>query len=94
MSLFTKKKQTRERICGCQGNRRVGEFETDRHTLLCLKWITNKALLYRMEALLSATRQVGGSRVWERMCTCTCIAESLCRLSEILRTLLIGYTPI
>ena len=32
--------------------------------------------------------------VWERMNTCICMAESLSCSSEIITTLLIGYTPI
>ena len=33
-----------------------------------------------------------GSRIWERMDTCTRIAESLCRSLETVTTLLISYT--
>ena len=33
-------------------------------------------------------------RVWESMDTCICMAESLCYPSQIITTLLIGYTPI
>ena len=51
--LFTKQKQThrlRERTYGYQGRRvgggRVREFGIDMYTLLYLKWITNKDLLY------------------------------------------------
>ena len=74
----------------------VREFEMDRYTLLNLKWITNKDLFYRVEVLLSVTWQLDGRGVWERMdtCICICMAESLCCLSETIRTLLIGYTPI
>ena len=72
----------------------VREFEMDRYTLLYLKWITNKDLFYRVEVLLSVTWQLDGRGVWERMDTCICMAESLCCLSETIRTLLIGYTPI
>ena len=43
----------------------VRELEMDRYTLLYLKWITNKDLLYRMEALLSVTWQLDGRGVWD-----------------------------
>ena len=53
MDLFTKQKQRhrlRECIYGYQGNSCregiVREFGMDMHTLMYLKWITNKALLY------------------------------------------------
>ena len=53
MNLFTKQKQThklREQIYGYQGEGcgggRVREFGIDIYTLLYLKWITNKDLLY------------------------------------------------
>ena len=52
MNLFTKQKQThrlRERTYGYQDGRGRGtvrEFGTDIYTLLYLKWITNKDLLY------------------------------------------------
>ena len=36
------KKQT----YGCQEEERVGDFRKVMYTLLCLKWITNKDLLY------------------------------------------------
>ena len=35
-----------------------------------------------------------GRGVWGRLCTCVCLAESLCCLPETITTLLIGYTPI
>ena len=35
-----------------------------------------------------------GRGVWERMDTCMCMAELPCCPSEIITTLLIGYTPI
>ena len=52
MNLFIKQKQTHslgEGIYGCQGGRmkeRDREFGIDTYTLLYLKWITNKDLLY------------------------------------------------
>ena len=51
MNLFTKQThRLREGSYGCQregyGGGIVMEFGMDLHTLLCLKWITNKDLLY------------------------------------------------
>ena len=53
MNLFAKQKQThrlRKRTYGCwgygQGEGIVREFGMDMYTLLDLKWITNKDLLY------------------------------------------------
>ena len=48
---LTKQKETqrlREQTYGCQGDGTVSKFATDRCTLLYLKWITNKDLLYRI----------------------------------------------
>ena len=49
---LTKQKEThrlRERAYGCQGKGIVRELGMDRYTLLYLKWITNKDLLYSTE---------------------------------------------
>ena len=53
MNLFTKQKQIprlREQTYGCQrggwGEGIVREFDMDMYTLLYLKWIINKDLLY------------------------------------------------
>ena len=53
MNLFTKQKQIhrlRKQTYGCwwgrMGDRIVREFGTDTYTLLYLRWITNKDLLY------------------------------------------------
>ena len=35
-----------------------------------------------------------GRGTWERMDTCTCMAESLCCSPETTTTLLVSYTPI
>ena len=69
MKLFTKQKQThrlREWTYGCQGKSLgegiVREFGMDRYTLLHLKWITNKGLLYiALGTLLNVMWQLG----WE-----------------------------
>ena len=44
--------------------------------------------------LLNVICQHGWERVWERMDTCLCMAESLCCSPGTTPTLLIGYTPI
>ena len=65
------------------------------YTLLYLKWITNKDLLYStgnsaqcyMAAWMGGEFGVG-------IDTHLCMAESLCCAPEIITTLLIGYTTI
>ena len=52
MKLFTKQKQThrlRELTYDCQGERIVMEFGMAMYTLLYLKWITKRNLLYCTE---------------------------------------------
>ena len=49
MNLLTKQKEThrlRKQTYGCLGEGTVREFEVVMDTLLYLKWITNKDLLY------------------------------------------------
>ena len=49
MNLFTKQKEThrlRKWTSGCQGEGTVRDFGKVKYTLLYLKWITNKDLLY------------------------------------------------
>ena len=63
------------------------------YTLLYLKWITNKDLLFVLaqETLLNVMWQPG----WEGNLgeeTCTCMAKSLCSPAETITTLPIGYT--
>ena len=47
---------------GRMGERIVREFGMDMCTLLYLKWITNKDLLYTQGTLLSVMWQPGGER--------------------------------
>ena len=50
MNLLTKQKETHrliKRTYGRWGEGIVREFGKDRYTLLYLKWVTNKDLLYR-----------------------------------------------
>ena len=65
-------------------------------TLLYLKWITNKDLLFvtAQETRLNVMWQPGWRGVWGRMDTCTCMAESLHCPPETITALLIGYIPI
>ena len=65
------------------------------YTLLYLKQITNRDLLYH--TWNSAQCYVPGWMGGEfegRMDTCTCMTESLCYSTETTTTLLVGYTPI
>ena len=65
------------------------------YTLLYLKWITNKDLLYR--ASNSAQCYVAawmGEGIWGRMDICVCMAESRCSSPETITTRLMGYTSI
>ena len=64
------------------------------HTLLYLKWITDKDLLYSTGNCPMLCVSLEGREVWGRMDTCICLAESLCCPPEAITTLLIGYTPI
>ena len=67
----------------------------DMYTLLCLKWITSKDLLYSTwnsaQCYMAAWM---GAEFWGRMDICMCMAESLCRSPETITTLLIGYAII
>ena len=70
------------------------EFGMDMYTLLFLKWIANKDLLYGTgnSAQSYVAAWMGGSL--GRMDTCLCLAESLCCSSESITVLLITYIPI
>ena len=64
----------------------------DMYTLLYLKWLTNKVLLYSTwkSAQCYVAAWKGGEFVG-RMDTCICIAESLRCSPETITTLLISY---
>ena len=64
------------------------------YTLLYLKWITDKDLLYSTGNCSMLCVSLEGRKVWGRMDTCICLADSLCCPPEGITTLLIGYTPI
>ena len=72
----------------------VRESGMDLYTLLYLKWITNKFLLYRTELCSMLLDNLDGREVRGRMDTCMCMAESLCSSPETITMLLISYTPI
>ena len=66
-------------------------FEMDMYTLLYLKRITNKVLLYKHRELCSMLcGSLDGRGVRGRMDACVCLAESLCCPPETMATLLIG----
>ena len=69
----------------------VREFGMDMYTLLYLKWITNKDLLYGIgnSAQCYVAAWMGGEFGGE-MDICIYMAESLCCPSEIIITLLIS----
>ena len=74
----------------------VRELEIDLYTLVYLKWITNKNLLYRQGLCWILCNNQHRKRTWERtdVCICTDITELLCCPPETNTTLLINYTPI
>ena len=63
------------------------------YTLLYLKWINNKDLLYNNGTVFNVMWQPGWVRGWGIMDTCIHVAESLPCSPETL-TLLISYIPI
>ena len=69
-------------------------FGMDMYTLLCLKWITNKDLLYSTwNSVQHYVAAWMGGEFGGEMDTCICMAVSLCCSPEII-TLLISYTPV
>ena len=63
MNLFTKQKEThrlRKGTHGCQGEGIVRVFGKVIYTLLHLKWITNKDLLYSTSAQCYVSAWMGG----------------------------------
>ena len=68
-----------------------GKYVMDMYTLLYLKWITNKDLLYSTgnSAQCYVAAWMGG--VGGRMDTSICMAEPLCDSLETTATLLISY---
>ena len=73
------------------GGRMTGKGQRvgmDMDTLLYLKWITNKGLLYNMELGSVLCGSLDGGEVLGRMDTCIYMAESLCCSLETTTTLL------
>ena len=70
----------------------VREFGKVMYTLLYLKWITNKDLLYSTWSSTQVMCQPWWEGVGERMNTCVCMTECLCSLPETTTTVLIDYT--
>ena len=66
----------------------VREFGMNMYTLLYLKWITNKDLLYSTgnSVQFYVAAWMGG----ERMDTCICMAESFCCAPEPITTLFVN----
>ena len=71
MNLFTKQKEThrlRKRTHGCWGEGTAKDFGMVMYTLLYLKWITNKNLMYStwnsVQCYLSAWMEVGLRGQW------------------------------
>ena len=89
----------------CCGGAIVREFGMDVYTLLFLKWIINRVLLYStwnsVQYYMAAWQpynnsllygSLDGRGVWGRMDTCVCMAESLHCPPAIITTLLTVYT--
>ena len=97
MNLLTKQKEThrlRKQTYGCWGRGgRDREFETVMYTLLYLKWIINKNVLYSTGNSAQCGVAAWMGRDLGRMDTCMCMAESLHCSPETITTL-IGSTPI
>ena len=97
MHLLTKQKQThrlRQLTHGCQGEEIAKDSGKVMYTLLHLKWITNKTLLY---STWNSAQCYVPARMGEfegRTDACVCMAESLHCLPETIITLLIGITLI
>ena len=51
-------------------------------------------LLYSTGNSSQLCGRLDGRRVWRRMDTCMCMAESLCCPLATITTLLLGYTPV
>ena len=72
----------------------VTEIVINMHTLLYLKYKPTRSYCVAQGMLLSVIGSLDRSRVWGRMDTCICMADSLCCPPETITTLLIGYAPI
>ena len=96
MNLLTKQKEThrlRKQTYDCQGER-IGTLGRSCTHCYILNGEPTKTYCLAYGTLLSVTCQPGWVRVWGKMGTCMCVAESLCRSPETATTLLISSTPI
>ena len=97
MNLLTKQKEThrlRKQTHGCHGEGIVKDFGKVMYTMLYLKQITNKNLLYTHGTLLNVMCQPGQRGIRGRMDTCVCMTEYLQFSPETITMRLIIYTPI
>ena len=97
MNLLTKQKEThrlRKQTHGCHGEGIVKDFGKVMYTMLYLKQITNKNLLYTHGTLLNVMCQPGQRGIRGRMDICIHMAEFLHCSPETITILLIGYIPI
>ena len=68
MNLLTRQKETHRKLShGCQGEGVVKDSGKVLYTLLRLKWITNKNLLFSMELCSMLCASLDGKGVWGRM---------------------------
>ena len=82
MNLFTKQKLIhnleKKHVVGGGGGGIVWEFGAGMYTLLYLKWISSKDLLYSTGHSPPCCGSLDGKGMWGRMDTCLWTAESLC----------------
>ena len=71
----------------------IREFGINIHTLLYLKWITNKEQVQHRELCSMVHGSLDGRGVWGEWMTCTYKAESLHCAPKTITTLLIDYSP-
>ena len=93
MNLLTKQKEThrlRKQTQGSQGEEIVKDFGKVMYTLLHLKWITNKNLLYSTWNSAQCYMPAMMGEFWGRTDACICMAESLHCSPETIITLLMA----
>ena len=78
--LIIKQKEThrlRKRTYGCQAEGIIGDFGKVMYTLLYLKWITKKDLLYSTwnsaQCYVAAWMGGGFGGEWRHVCVCVCV---------------------
>ena len=97
MNLQNRKRLTENKLMTAKeeewGEGIVREFGIDMYTLLYLKWITNKDLLYSTWNSAQCCVSLDGKEAWGRMDTCIHMTQSLYCSPETMTMLLISYTP-